>query len=771
MSDWHIPTAVLRDSGAEESELLLRALEQIEERTRASGAAASHQLEALVRSSTPTRPVSFAGFTERSALQRMLAPALCDPASNMPRGAAYRARAADPTEELELAAHWCRAKLSADPQSRLLVVVPELARHRAEAQRLWGEALEPQSLLGSAARGVAVEGGESLSRFPLVHHALTTLRLLTGALEFETLSGWLRSAFWRAPSEAERAHLDIWLRLRLGIELSAVELSAALEAAPAALRAASEPLRAALQAALRMLEVAGEPADDAAPIVRWVQCFAAALEALGWPGARPLDSGELQTHARLTELLADVVALGVHTGPVTATAALSLLEALADRTVFAPATGDAAVTLTSVLADPVVRYDGIWVAGLHADAWPPPPQIDPFIPFAAQRRAGIPGVTALGMLARARDLLGRWQRSAAELIVSCPARDDDREYLVSPLLAELPHVQVWAPAQAPMRAAQTIRATRRVESFEDPAGAPWPLGLPLPAGARALEYQGRCPFRAYAELRLSSAALETPRPGLDPRERGRFLHRALELMWGRLKDSSALAAAQRAGALEPLVAQCVAQAAEETWPVRCASAESARRRERTRAARLLCQFAALEETRADFRVSALETPARLELAGARLDLRIDRIDELEDGSRIIIDYKTSRPSAPDWLAERISDPQLLAYLLAEGEPAVAFATAHLTGGRITYRGLSDRAGRLPHVAPLGPESTWQAQRVRWRAGLERLARGFLSGAAVVHPVEHACRICHLHALCRIGDPDRSPVPEPARAEAADADRT
>lgn len=770
MTDWHIPRSVLASAGTAEGEVLARALEHIEARCREVGAAASHELAAALRSWSPAQPAAFAGFIDHTPARRALAErwsslspehsrasALAEHRSDTLNGRVQVCRAHDASEELELAAEWCRAMLTANPKARLLVVVPSLTRVRAEAQRMLAHALEPQGALrvrevSSLAPALAVEGGEPLSRYPLVRHALTTLRFLTGALEFEALSGWLRAAFWEAPPEAERAQLDEWLRRVLGVEVTPLELGTALAAVPGGLGIAGGALDSALRRAVRAL---GPPDEQAAP-AQWAGRFEEALRAAGWPGARPLSSAELQTRIRFAELLADFVSLGAHLGSVSAHRAVYLLEGLAARTRFAPATGEAAVTLTSALEDPLVRYTGIWVAGLHADAWPPPPAVDPFIPLAAQRRARIPWATPLGMGERARELLARWRHATPELILSWSAWSEERGHLVSPLLAELP------VADQPNRAlhripslAQSIRRARRVEMFEDEAGLPWPAGVPLPGGVRALEHQGRCPFRAYAELRLACAPLETPRPGIDPRARGRFLHRAVELLWQSLGDSAGLEAAHRRGALTALIEACVAQAAPAALERRTAPEASfdlvlraAWRRELHRAVRLLSQLTTLELQRAPFRVLALELPTRLELAGAVLDLRIDRIDELEDGAQAIFDYKTGKPAAPDLLAERICDPQLLAYLLAGAERVVALATVSLSEELVAYRGLADRAGRLPHLEPLG---AWQAQRARWRLALERLTREFVSGAASVDPVEEACRRCHLHAFCRIAE--------------------
>ena len=85
---------------------------------------------------------------------------------------------------------------------------------------------------------------------------------------------------------------------------------------------------------------------------------------------------------------------------------------------------------------PWCGYDGVWVGGLHAEAFPQPVAPDPFLPLPAQIAAGWPAASAGGRLQEARALLGAWQAAAAELVLSAPARAEDIELLPSPLIEE-----------------------------------------------------------------------------------------------------------------------------------------------------------------------------------------------------------------------------------------------------------------------------------------------------------------------------------------------
>ena len=66
-------------------------------------------------------------------------------------------------------------------------------------------------------------------------------------------------------------------------------------------------------------------------------------------------------------------------------------------TPFEPETGSAAVTVIDPDTSAGMRFDALWVAGLHAERWPAPVNPDPLIPLELQRAAQIPEATAVGV--------------------------------------------------------------------------------------------------------------------------------------------------------------------------------------------------------------------------------------------------------------------------------------------------------------------------------------------------------------------------------------
>ncbi|MEO8016464.1 MAG: PD-(D/E)XK nuclease family protein [Pseudomonadota bacterium] len=751
LHDWRISDSVRVLGGSPESDLLIETLAALKALSADHG---RKPLRAWIDDLEPTGETLLAigvgnlPTSQLAALRRM--GAQMAPVAGGESAVAVAA-AHDDVHELELIASWCRSELERGPERRLLIVDAKLRQRRSLYDRLLSQTLSPSEWLSSSPRAAstafAIEGGRPLSEFPLIAHALLTLRLLTGRLRFDEVVRWLRLPFLDGSDVFAGAAIEANLRNGRRLEFSAEGLAAILERSDGA---AASVLAARLRQGLNTL------AGSRRTPTEWAPRLLAALRQLGWHGTRALQSEEQQTVNRWHALLDEYSALEPWTAQGSAADAVATLADLAGERNFDAASVEAPVTLTESHDDPAVRYDGIWVAGLDAAQWPPAPRPDVFIPLHLQVAAGLPWASAAGQTRAARLALAGWRAATDSLICSWARLEGDAHRSPSPLLAHLPARHEFAATTVAVSLAVALHRPE-LEAIEDVTGLPVDIRLPVAGGVTPLALQAECGFRAYGEKRLKADALEEPAPGIDARERGRLLHKALELIWIKLENHFRLMATDTP-VLRPTIAESVAAAVDFVFRGHVpAELSPAVEREKHRIERLIENLLDRERTRAPFTVEALEARREVSIGGGQFELRIDRIDHIEGGGFAILDYKSGEPRALRWNGQDVRDPQLLAYLMAErGRDVVALANVSLVNGRAKFSGRSSHKGLLPGVGGLNPNKVpaeeiaiaWQTETGQWLHGLQMLAAAYIAGQAPVQATPEVCRHCHLTTLCR-----------------------
>ena len=95
-----------------------------------------------------------------------------------------------------------------------------------------------------------------------------------------------------------------------------------------------------------------------------------------------------------------------------------------------------------------------------------------------------------------------------------------------------------------------------------------------------------------------------------------------------------------------------------------------------------------EGLRAPFVIRAAEQEAVIALGPLTFNVRVDRIDELADGTVAIVDYKTGeRATAADWFGERLRDAQVPLYATHAIERVDAAVVTRLSLPDVGYFGF------------------------------------------------------------------------------------
>ena len=658
--------------------------------------------------------------------------------------------ALDRDTEIALSARWALSRLQANPEAKIGIVVPDLENRRPDIDRWFKKILHPETNLpGTTSRHPLFEFslGKTLDSYPVVNDALTALGLMLGEQPLQEIGRFLCSPFFTGGTQewALRGALDARLRDFGRARLSFGRLHHVVTKSMPRLPK-TEAAQASALTLIRVLPNKALPSE-------WANQFDRLLNALGWPGERGIDSDEFQTMTRFRELYLELVKLDLVCGQMTYPDAVSLLRRIAARSMFQPKSHNAPVQVLGVLEAGGMRYDHLWVMSLDDSIWPPPATPHPLLPCHLQRRLGLPHASAERELVFADRLTERLRHVAPEVIFSHPLNDADRILRPSPLIMDEKELTEAQLKLAPMRADRDPADRVRLETIVDAHIVPPPATLR--GGTQLLAAQSICPFSAVAGYRLRAQPLSEPQLVPDGRFIGSTVHRALDLLWRELKDQSALLAMSSADL----------QAAVGT-AVDTALAESAQTRpdlytrqyvvlERERLIAQLLSWLDVEGQRSPFSVSRLEADETIDLEGLQLKVRADRIDVLEDGSVVVIDYKTAKlTQIQDWTEQRITQPQVPLYCISSEEAVAAGVLGRLRTADCGFTGLTRDDGILPGIKAFNGTqgiASWPELQQHWCTALSELAREVRAGRAAATPSPDACRYCPFAALCRLYD--------------------
>ena len=406
------------------------------------------------------------------------------------------------------------------------------------------------------------------------------------------------------------------------------------------------------------------------------------------------------------------------------------------------------IWVSAQITDPWLSYDGLWIAGCSEERWPPPLDPVPLLPVRLQREYGVVPQVRRAQLRQAEELQSRWQVRSKSSVFSCADPGDGRVSMLSPLLPPVPLLARSEPVTQP----HWRRLAERAPPFERVADEQAPVfeSPERMRGVATLRAQSRCAFRGFAETRLATARLERPVPGFNQRERGEMLHHALESIWRELKTSAALQAIAphqrqelvRTSVHRALLRQCQRRDPGARW----------RRREAPRLESLLGRWLDVELVREPFEVEGLEDGAhRARHGGLEFEVRIDRVDRLIAGGRVLIDYKTGMASA-DWRGERPDNPQLPIYALLRPAELVAVAYGKVNAAECCFVAETARGGVFKpraRASQLEGAPDFASLVALWRSASSASRHSSHAAMREVAPTLRACASCDLQALCRV----------------------
>jgi probable DNA repair protein len=582
----------------------------------------------------------------------------------------------DRDAECRAAVAWAKAQLDQNPKTRIAIVVPELPALRTKLASLLDDALEAnvnRPALAESQRAYDFSIGPSLTSQAIINTALNLLKLVypyEGRQDSPVFHGdvayLLHSPYWsKGVTEADgRAQLDAELRKTLSLSFKLSQLQRSVEKLARGERALHLPaLREALKA---LLALRGQSKVNALPSV-WAERFQSALLALDWPGERTLSSVEYQAKKSFERLLSELAGLDSLLGKIDVQQAIRHFTKMCQAKIFQPESRNITnLQVMGMMEAAAAPLDAIWVMGMNDHVWPPPAKPNPLVPAALQHSKGTPNANSEVQTKFAGAIHKRLRKSAHQIIFSSAQQDGERVLRVSPLMVDI------SPSSRDVLLFDAVDQQLANSRPKQVGDKPWDWledhqapgvgeGERVSGGTGLLKAQAVCPAWAFHQYRLYARELKEPVDGLDAMDRGTLVHHVLELFW-RDRDSEILKEPP-----EVLLAtlEAVADAALLKFNADHDDvfSETFLTLEKERLVELIMMWLDnYEKPRPAFEVVACEEEREIEIEGVKIKVVVDRIDQLNNGHRLIMDYKTGGAvDFKNWGEDVITEPQLPIY--------------------------------------------------------------------------------------------------------------
>ncbi|QLZ69910.1 hypothetical protein FOLKNPGA_02710 [Legionella sp. PC1000] len=625
--------------------------------------------------------------------------------------------AQDNKEEYQQLMAWLHLKIQ-EGNRHIGVVVPNLEQESNILQRILAHHFE------SSCFNISL--GQSLSNFPLVAHALCWLNL--DDLLNPHQAGLLLQSPYLGSSKEEFIARSEYLHEGVLLENHSIQLNH--------FREELHTYAPKLANLLKNLT----PYPQEAAVEEWIHLFQKRLNTLDFPGDYTLSSENYQCLNRFIALFDELRQFSLLSPCFTKSEALEIVRHLADNTIFQAQKTNAPIQISGLLEASGCEFESLWITGLTDQCLPKKVKLSAFIPPQLQRELCMPHSLPARELQFARQILRRFQRSADSIVFSYAQLQADTPNLPCSLIVGFSNFE-------PLPTDYEEKIPSELISIEESFHIPLLPQEPIYGGTAILSNQAKCPFKAFAEHRLRAKTSLQTTDGLGNKERGQIIHKVMELLWQKLENQHNLLHLAN-DILEQYIDDAIHTSLVSLKRQHCDSfPDSIQEVEYTRLKRMVHTCLAWEKQRPPFTVAAIEQSYVINLAGLDFQVRVDRLDQVED-KKWVIDYKSTLPASKPWNEERPKESQLLLYALLD-EQINTLLLLQLKTGKISCAGLSEEKYTISGITPLKKDEVWTECRELWQKQLTELAKEFQEGHCAPQPAHLTlCQQCDFQNLCR-----------------------
>jgi len=662
------------------------------------------------------------GFNEPTPEQRELFKALeCSPLANRKiTSHSQNYSFIDQEAELKTIAKWAREINTNNPEKKIGIVIPNLNDLQHIVKTSFD--LEFSShLIETHQKPYNISLGIPLGNYPLINNLFSIMRLssqlINGRVEHELLMQVATSPYIKgARSEQNNRALLVNKILKIGTKESQAKKIIELCGDCSLLKEifiSISTLKCAKKSTL----------EDSLDLINSI------LLLCGFTSDRSLSSSEYQIFEKYQMESLILNKMSIFHKKSSLIDVLEILIAHMNAVIFQPQSGPANIHILGSLEAEGLFFDYAWVSSMTSDFLPGKIKMPLFIPPKTSIEYSLPSTSFTLITKESEATLNNLFNLSSHLINSYSKTSNNRDELPTPYINFEDYPNTIAHETLP----------KEMELIDDFI-APEIDNFEIKKGVSTLQDQISCSFKGFVN-RLNIQEFDETHIGLSRLEQGSLVHKILEIFFNEISSSSKLNKLSEAK-LQELISKHIGSASKEI------SQSNFKSIEKERLTKIINKYIKLEKNREFFQVIKTESESKVDVNGLKFSTRIDRMDQMEDGKKLIIDYKTGQNvNLSQLTGDPLEQAQLPIYAITNSVDGVAFATVNAKDCQ--FKAITKNKHDLPisqQAIKRMPE--WNKQVSEWKSELNSASQKFQEGVAEVLPTINACDYCDYDLLCR-----------------------
>lgn len=757
ISEWYgIPEKEIRDANQEECEFYLEMLPKKSKLIQQAGLISQHDaVKQLLNLPEEQRlrdtNIYLFGYVELPWLSETFIQGFSQSAqtlelSKVPKSVQHW-RNVNQISEWSRAAHYVKATLEQKADQRIAIVIPTLSAQLSDINTFFGKYLEPQHYYLGQEDGpvehVDISAGHTLQATSIVACATSLLSLFDTQIESTQLKTLLLSDYWHGESKEER------IRLCSSLSRYQQERFSLSFIFDQAMKLGSKSKTTEFTALLASLRTQRREIGKNKSLQEWLNWFIKLLSICGWPSATPLSSRDFQYLQSFKNTLKKIEYDGrcfsqnYDFRAFKEFLGLRLQSAVAHIEVKKPK-----LQILGLLEAANLHFDEVLILGLEESTLPAPPKINPFLPSNSQITRQTPRSSHDREQRYASELLHSIVYASSKAILSYSLERDDTEQNQSPLLGQFYDLTTGGESggsesySSQFKTSIVDSISTKLSELMPGKAPPLPLGTSIRGSSNHLDLFKTNPMYAFFQYRLGIQVFTQTRHGMEASARGALLHSILNKVYQQNPNQDALKAHYGSAVFQDELKYLIEENVRDN-PFLLRLPTSVIAYEMERMQKKISEFIELDLERTQaFKVAKLEESIESEIAGYKLKLIVDRIDDIENTSKLIIDYKTGSPSLSGIIKRDLREFQLPLYALvfsATGIDGVCYA--EISKSKTRFLGLGAESIQItniqPTYAPRGSElpEEFPATIQVWRLAIESCIEEIAAGNCAYLPLD------------------------------------